>query len=148
MSQDGYDKALQQFDVLVMPTLPYPPPRLPEPDSNEGPLAFLNRTIGLVANTCPFNSKLNIPFFSLKSVINIYVERLGPSCPFAPRRVRSSPGRPKCEATYSYADSRSQVCGCRMSQGCRCVGEGIRLEITLEIGVKVSYNMHGLNEPS
>ncbi|KAI4864961.1 amidase signature enzyme [Hypoxylon rubiginosum] len=55
-TSDGYDKALQQFDVLVMPTLPYPPPRLPEPDSNEGPLAFLNRTIGLVANTCPFNN--------------------------------------------------------------------------------------------
>lgn len=39
-----------------MPTLPYPPPRLPEPGSNEGPLNFLNRTIGLVANTCPFNN--------------------------------------------------------------------------------------------
>ncbi|KAI1774433.1 amidase signature enzyme [Hypoxylon cercidicola] len=55
-TSDGYDKALEQFDVLVMPTLPYPPPRLPEPESNEGPLDFLNRTIGLVANTCPFNN--------------------------------------------------------------------------------------------
>ncbi|KAI1377085.1 amidase signature enzyme [Hypoxylon crocopeplum] len=55
-TSDAYDKALEEFDVLVMPTLPYPPPRLPEPDSNEGPLNFLTRTIGLVANTCPFNN--------------------------------------------------------------------------------------------
>ncbi|KAL7624933.1 hypothetical protein AAE478_004147 [Parahypoxylon ruwenzoriense] len=55
-TSDAYDKALQQFDVLVMPTLPYPPPRLPEPGSDEGPLKFLMRTIGLVANTCPFDN--------------------------------------------------------------------------------------------
>ncbi|KAI1138381.1 amidase signature enzyme [Hypoxylon sp. FL0543] len=55
-TSDAYDKALKEFDVLVMPTLPYPPPRLPEPESNEGPLNFLTRTIGLVANTCPFDN--------------------------------------------------------------------------------------------
>ncbi|KAI0100434.1 amidase signature enzyme [Hypoxylon sp. NC0597] len=54
-TSDAYDRALNEFDVLVMPTLPYPPPRLPEPESNEGPLNFLTRTIGLVANTCPFD---------------------------------------------------------------------------------------------
>lgn len=43
--------------MLVMPTLPYPPPKLPEPDADEGPLNFLARTTGLVANTCPFNSE-------------------------------------------------------------------------------------------
>ncbi|KAK6951548.1 hypothetical protein Daesc_006069 [Daldinia eschscholtzii] len=55
-SSDAYDKALKEFDVLVMPTLPYPPPRLPEPESSEGPLNYLTRTTGLIANTCPFNN--------------------------------------------------------------------------------------------
>ncbi|OTB18605.1 hypothetical protein K445DRAFT_314483 [Daldinia sp. EC12] len=55
-SSDAYDKALKEFDVLVMPTLPYPPPRLPEPESSEGPLDYLTRTTGLIANTCPFNN--------------------------------------------------------------------------------------------
>lgn len=56
VTNDAYDKALEEFDVLVMPTLPYPPPKLPEPDADEGPLNFLARTTGLVANTCPFNN--------------------------------------------------------------------------------------------
>ncbi|KAI0378488.1 amidase signature enzyme [Hypomontagnella monticulosa] len=55
-TSDAYDKALKEFDVLVMPTLPYPPPKMPEPGSDEGPLSFLTRSIGLVANTCPFNN--------------------------------------------------------------------------------------------
>ncbi|KAI2607794.1 amidase signature enzyme [Hypoxylon sp. NC1633] len=55
-TSDAYDKALEEFDVLVMPTLPYPPPQLPEPDAREGPLSFLTRSIGLVSNTCPFNN--------------------------------------------------------------------------------------------
>ncbi|KAI2777994.1 putative amidase [Daldinia loculata] len=55
-TSDAYDKALEAFDVLVMPTLPYPPPRLPEPESNEGPRNYLARTTGLIANTCPFNN--------------------------------------------------------------------------------------------
>ncbi|KAI1204606.1 amidase signature enzyme [Annulohypoxylon truncatum] len=53
---DAYEKALKEFDVLVMPTLPYPAPKLPEPGSDEGPLNFLARTTGLIANTCPFNN--------------------------------------------------------------------------------------------
>ncbi|ORY70901.1 amidase signature enzyme [Pseudomassariella vexata] len=56
---DAYDKALQEFDVLVMPTLPTPPPRLPEPGAlgtTEGPLKFLSRSIGMIANTCPFDN--------------------------------------------------------------------------------------------
>ncbi|KAH9884228.1 amidase signature enzyme [Xylariomycetidae sp. FL2044] len=56
ITSDAYDAALKSFDVLVMPTLPYPPPRLPEPGVPEGPLKFLSRTTGLVANTCPFNN--------------------------------------------------------------------------------------------
>ncbi|KAI2463396.1 amidase signature enzyme [Annulohypoxylon bovei var. microspora] len=55
-ANNAYDKALKEFDVLVMPTLPYPPPKLPEPDSDEGPLNFMARTTGLIANTCPFNN--------------------------------------------------------------------------------------------
>ncbi|KAI8957046.1 putative amidase [Daldinia sp. FL1419] len=55
-ASDAYDKALETFDVLVMPTIPYPPPRLPEPDSNESSSKYLARTNGLIANTCPFNN--------------------------------------------------------------------------------------------
>ncbi|KAI1099337.1 amidase signature enzyme [Jackrogersella minutella] len=55
-TNDAYDKALETFDVLVMPTLPYPPPQLPKPGSDEGPLSFLSRSTGLIANTCPFNN--------------------------------------------------------------------------------------------
>ncbi|KAI5865204.1 amidase signature enzyme [Durotheca rogersii] len=55
-TSDAYDKALDKFDVLVMPTLPYPPPQLPKIGSEEGPLKFLARTVGLIANTCPFNN--------------------------------------------------------------------------------------------
>ncbi|KAI0003565.1 amidase signature enzyme [Xylariaceae sp. FL0662B] len=55
-TSDAYDEALKEFDVLVMPTLPYPPPRLPEPGVDEGPLKFLSRGIRLVSNTCPFNN--------------------------------------------------------------------------------------------
>ncbi|KAI1076636.1 amidase signature enzyme [Whalleya microplaca] len=55
-TSDAYDEALKDFDVLVMPTLPCPPPRLPEPGVDEGPLTFLKRSISLVSNTCPFNN--------------------------------------------------------------------------------------------
>ncbi|KAI1499578.1 amidase signature domain-containing protein [Biscogniauxia marginata] len=53
---DAYDNALKEFDVLVMPTLPYPPPRLSENLYAEGPLKFRSRTRGIQANTCPFNN--------------------------------------------------------------------------------------------
>ncbi|KAI0124019.1 putative amidase [Xylariales sp. AK1849] len=56
---DAYDKALEEFDVLVMPTLPHPPPRLPEPGtlgSSEGPLKFLSRSFGMISNTAPFDN--------------------------------------------------------------------------------------------
>ncbi|KAI0017813.1 amidase signature enzyme [Xylariomycetidae sp. FL0641] len=61
-TSDAYDAALADYDVLVMPTLPNPPPRLPEAAAegggraDEGPLKFLSRTTGLLANTAPFNN--------------------------------------------------------------------------------------------
>ena len=55
--QDAYDKALQEFDVLVMPTLPHPAPKLPETGYEEGLLKFAKRTTGMVANTSPFDSE-------------------------------------------------------------------------------------------
>ncbi|KAI0598799.1 amidase signature domain-containing protein [Biscogniauxia sp. FL1348] len=53
---DAYDAALEEVDVLVMPTLPHPPPRMAENGYAEGPLKFMKRTTGLIANTCPFNN--------------------------------------------------------------------------------------------
>ncbi|KAI5917457.1 amidase signature domain-containing protein [Camillea tinctor] len=53
---DAYDAALKEVDVLVMPTLPFPPPRLAENGYAEGPLKFTKRATGLIANTCPFNN--------------------------------------------------------------------------------------------
>ncbi|KAI1857727.1 hypothetical protein JX265_011142 [Neoarthrinium moseri] len=56
---DAYDKALEECDVLVMPTLPSPPPRLPDPGAlgeSETPLKFLSRTPGMISNTAPFDN--------------------------------------------------------------------------------------------
>ncbi|TPX12802.1 uncharacterized protein E0L32_006682 [Thyridium curvatum] len=53
---DAYDKALKQFDVLVMPTLPHPAPKLPEHRYEEGLLKFTMRTTGMIANTSPFDN--------------------------------------------------------------------------------------------
>ncbi|CAI6094692.1 unnamed protein product [Clonostachys chloroleuca] len=62
---DAYDKALKEFDVLVMPTLPYPAPKLPSDGYKEGLLKFAMRTTGLIANTSPFDNSghpaLSIP---------------------------------------------------------------------------------------
>ncbi|KAH8655337.1 amidase signature domain-containing protein [Xylariales sp. PMI_506] len=62
---DAYDKALEQYDVLVMPTLVYPAPKLPEDAYKEGVLKFALRTTGMIANTAAFNNSghpaLSIP---------------------------------------------------------------------------------------
>ncbi|KAI1339460.1 amidase signature enzyme [Xylariaceae sp. FL0016] len=52
-----YDEALEEFDVLVMPTLPIPPGKLPEAGyQDDGLLKFMSRSTSLIANTCPFNN--------------------------------------------------------------------------------------------
>ncbi|KAL2207475.1 putative amidase [Sarocladium strictum] len=55
---DAYDKALQEYDVLVMPTLPHPAPKLPENRYDEGLLKYTMRTTGMISNTSPFDSEL------------------------------------------------------------------------------------------
>ncbi|GME37042.1 putative amidase [Neofusicoccum parvum] len=53
---DEYDKALAEFDVLVMPTLPTPPSKMLTAESTAGPLERLARTAGFISNTSPFNA--------------------------------------------------------------------------------------------
>jgi amidase len=49
-----YDRALQQFDVLVMPTLPFPAtPLVTASDSRE---TSVERALGMLANTAPFDA--------------------------------------------------------------------------------------------
>lgn len=65
---DAYDQALSEVDVLVMPTIVFPPSkiRLEGNASKEmGVLKMLSRTIGATYNTATFNSTghpgLNLP---------------------------------------------------------------------------------------
>ncbi|KAI0020429.1 amidase signature domain-containing protein [Xylariomycetidae sp. FL0641] len=51
---DAYDKALQDFDVLIMPTTPKLPARLS--DGKLKPLAKMSRYAGIPDNTSPFNT--------------------------------------------------------------------------------------------
>ncbi|KAI1749707.1 putative amidase [Xylaria castorea] len=53
---DAYDLALKDVDVLITPTVPGPPPRLPTPSHSEGLLKFLDITSSILSNTAPFNS--------------------------------------------------------------------------------------------
>ncbi|KAI0398866.1 amidase signature domain-containing protein [Xylaria palmicola] len=55
-ASDAYDQALKDVDVLITPTLPSPPIRLPGAGYNKRPLEFMTITTGLLANTSPFNS--------------------------------------------------------------------------------------------
>lgn len=51
--RDAYDHALEQFDVLITPTLPYVATSHCEPDAT--PLDQIKKQVGLVSNTCQFN---------------------------------------------------------------------------------------------
>jgi len=54
---DGYDSALRDVDVLVMPTVIYPSIKIQEGGGRTlGPLKMLSRTIGATYNTATFNS--------------------------------------------------------------------------------------------
>lgn len=54
---DEYDRAFKDVDVLVMPTIIYPPIKIePEGGKTLGPLKMLSRTIGATYNTATFNS--------------------------------------------------------------------------------------------
>ncbi|KJF24797.1 amidase [Rhodococcus sp. AD45-ID] len=49
----AYDAALEQYDVLVMPTLPYVASELPA--ANVDRATFITKALGMVANTAPFD---------------------------------------------------------------------------------------------
>lgn len=49
----AYDAALDTFDVLVMPTLPYTATDLPGPDIDRA--TYLTTALGMIANTAPFD---------------------------------------------------------------------------------------------
>lgn len=51
--RDAYDVALQEYDVLLTPTLPYVATSHCEPGAT--PLEQIKKQVGLVSNTCQFN---------------------------------------------------------------------------------------------
>lgn len=53
MLRDAYDAALQEYDVLITPTLPYIATSHCAPDA--GPLEQIAKQVGLTSNTCQFN---------------------------------------------------------------------------------------------
>lgn len=50
----AYDAALEKYDVIVMPTLPYKPPKVPSKDASLA--ERMKNSFGMVKNTGPFNS--------------------------------------------------------------------------------------------
>lgn len=53
LARAAYDTALRQFDVLVMPTLPYVASELPAKDVDRA--TFITKALGMIANTAPFD---------------------------------------------------------------------------------------------
>ncbi|KAI0199490.1 putative amidase [Astrocystis sublimbata] len=53
---DAYDNALKDFDVLITPTVPEPPNKLPALDVSGRPLAYMIATKTIIANTSPTDS--------------------------------------------------------------------------------------------
>lgn len=51
--RDAYDAALEEFDVLITPTLPYVATSHAAPDAS--PIEQISKQIGLTSNTAPFN---------------------------------------------------------------------------------------------
>ncbi|KAL4226756.1 hypothetical protein ACF0H5_014736 [Mactra antiquata] len=51
---EAYDKALDKYDVLIMPTLPYTAPLLPTKDATV--TERLKNALGMIKNTAPFDS--------------------------------------------------------------------------------------------
>jgi len=51
--RDAYDAALEDFDVLITPTLPYVATSHAAPDAS--PIEQISKQIGLTSNTAPFN---------------------------------------------------------------------------------------------
>ncbi|KII84040.1 hypothetical protein PLICRDRAFT_57870 [Plicaturopsis crispa FD-325 SS-3] len=49
--RDAYDAALSKYDVLIMPTVPWVPVKIPSPETSR--LDQFNKFAGLARNTCP-----------------------------------------------------------------------------------------------
>ncbi|XP_078596371.1 amidase-like isoform X1 [Branchiostoma floridae x Branchiostoma japonicum] len=49
----AYNEALDTHDVLIMPTVPYKPVKLPDGDASISEMC--HQALGLIHNTCPFN---------------------------------------------------------------------------------------------
>ncbi|MCE3554628.1 amidase [Pseudonocardia sp. RS11V-5] len=52
-ARSAYDAALAEFDVLVMPTLPYTAREIPAPDGDLG--TYLDTALSMITNTAPFD---------------------------------------------------------------------------------------------
>jgi amidase len=76
---DQYDAVLREVDVLLMPTIIYPPTKIRTQEQMRGgekemgPLGMLSRTIGATYNTAPFKSSghpaLSLPVSFVPSAI-------------------------------------------------------------------------------
>jgi amidase len=51
--RNAYDCALEEYDILVMPTLPLKATKLPPKNLNR--LEYVDRALEMLVNTCPFN---------------------------------------------------------------------------------------------
>jgi amidase len=51
--RDAYDRALQEYDVLAMPTIPFPATEIPPPDAPRE--LYVDRALNMQQNTCPFD---------------------------------------------------------------------------------------------
>lgn len=55
--QDAYNRALDEVDVLVMPTVARPPPNFGHGQQNDSPIRDNDYLPGVTYNTAPFDSK-------------------------------------------------------------------------------------------
>ena len=65
--KEAYDKMLDKYDVIVMPTLPYRAPKLPEKTAS-----LTGMTINLI-NHCPAKPGF-IPFFKKKNTHTLFIQ--------------------------------------------------------------------------
>lgn len=52
--RQAYDKALVEYDMLAMPTIPFPATEIPPPDAPRE--VYVDRALNMQQNTCPFDA--------------------------------------------------------------------------------------------
>lgn len=77
--QDAYDVALKDVDVLVMPTLVHPPPKLPTPGTNDNDVKAIIQRGNMITNVCPFNSRFHLGFVRLLPLVSFSLLTLYPA---------------------------------------------------------------------